>query len=94
MKCGLDKQEGGITLTTREKHMYTKAVQALGRIAGHRFIQKNMILLEGGIAYDEFLRQNIVDYVMFEDCKTGKQYQCYYKKNTGVVVNEYVPNKL
>lgn len=46
---------------------------------------KNMILLEAGTGSGDlhFIgnREFYIDYVMFEDVKTGKQYQCTYGVN-------------
>lgn len=67
-------------MTKKEKTMYKQAAKKAMRENGLKVFQKDMILLETGCHHEnpygiEFL---IVDYVMFEDARTGKQYQCFY----------------
>lgn len=80
------------TIKTEIKRQAQKAMKE----NGYKVFQKNIILLECGYGYETFLYCEIlkVDYVMFEDKKTGKQYQCYFghyneKSNSLWTVEEY-----
>ena len=67
-------------MTREEKREIMRAGQKALKENGIKVFQKNMTLLECGRKFEEFLgeRITIVDYVMFEDRKSGKTYQCNY----------------
>lgn len=67
-------------MTREEKREFTRAAQKAMKAYRIKVFQKDMILLEGGRKYEEVFgeRITIVDYVMFEDRKSGKTYQCHY----------------
>lgn len=59
-------------MTKKEMDMYKSAAKRACKENGIKVLIKNMVLLETG--FDGVM----VDYVMFEDLATGKQYQCYW----------------
>lgn len=67
-------------MTLAEKREYKQAAQEAMKENGKKVFQKDIILLEAGSHYESVFgtRIKIVDYVMSEDVKSGKQYQCYY----------------
>lgn len=74
-----------------ELSLYKSEAKKACKAEGIKVLIKNMVLLETGMT------QGIVDYVMFEDRATGKQYQCYmdwkyctYDHPSKYVVMEYI----
>ena len=58
-------------MTKKEMNIYKSAAKAACRAEGIKVLIKNMTLLETG------MENGAVNYVMFKDRATGKQYQCY-----------------
>ena len=86
-------------MTKAIKNEIKRNAQKAMKENGLKVFQKDMILLECGYAHRREYGLDFVDvdYVMFEDSKTGKQFQCYYganyynhEKNTLWYVEEYV----
>ena len=86
-------------MTKALKNEIKREAQKAMKENGMKVFQKDIILLECGYGYENFLGTKIliVDYVMFEDKKTGRQWQCAYGErhynpelNTLWEVNEYV----
>lgn len=86
-------------MTTALKTEIKREAQRAMKENGMKVFQKDIILLEAGYGYETIWGTKIlvVDYVMFEDKKTGKQWQCAYgpkhynsELNTLWEVNEYV----
>ena len=67
-------------MTTTLKNEIKREAQTAMKENGLKVFQKDIILLECGYGHEEFWGTKIlkVDYVMFEDRRTGKQWQCYY----------------
>lgn len=67
-------------MTKKERTFYRQAAQKAMKENGMKVFQKDIILLETGCSYETVLdiKIQIVDYVMFEDNRTGKQFQCWY----------------
>lgn len=86
-------------MTKTLKNEIKRNAQKAMKENGLKVFQKDIILLECGYSHNREYGIDIVnvDYVMFEDRKTGKQYQCYYgpkyynhEKDTLWLVEEYV----
>lgn len=87
-------------MTKKEKTIYRQAAQKAMKENGLKVFQKDIILLETGCSYETVfgVKVQIVNYVMFEDRKTGKQFQCWYGEkyynadlDTLWFVQEYTP---
>lgn len=77
-------------MTTLERNEYKRFAKKACKENGIKVNMKNMILLETGSGNGalHFVgnKELYIYYVMFEDGKTGKQYQCTYS------VNNYTAN--
>lgn len=85
-------------MKTTIKTELKRAAQKAMKENGMKVFQKDVILLEAGYSYKKEYGMDYVhvDYVMFEDRKTGHQFQCYYgsryynsEKNTLWLVEKY-----
>lgn len=67
-------------MTLAMKKVCKQEAQKAMRENGIKVFQKDMVLLEAGSHSEDVfgIKVVVVDYVMFEDKATGKQYQCYY----------------
>lgn len=60
-------------MTKKEIAEYKRAAKEACTVYGVKVVMKNMVLLETGRN-----GSGMIDYVMFEDIATGKQFQCYW----------------
>ena len=84
-------------MTNAEKTILKQNAREAMKENGIKVFQKDMILLECDYKYEEFygFKKMIVGYVMFEDRRTGKEWQCYYghynvEKDTLWSVREFI----
>lgn len=90
-------------MTKKDEKLYKQKAQIALKENGMKVFQKDMFLLKTRCHAENFSTKTIkvVDYVMFEDIKTGKQYECYYgsnyynaEKSTLWLVKEYITKKV
>lgn len=67
-------------MTNKEKNIFKKAAQEAMEQNGVKVFRKYITLLETGNTMENIFGHDVIipTYIMFEDRKTGKQYQCYY----------------